>query len=208
MTQETTIKNTSTGSSRREFLGLTLFVSLGLLVAKFLDISLDFGRPRVAEGEFGGAFELGPVVELPTPDMAPVNYPEGRFFLARTEDRLLALHKVCTHLDCLFDWDEQDGTFVCPCHASKFARDGAYISGPAARSLDRFVVQLTTPEGNVVVQTDLTNGSPLPIPVDSDVADAAEIAEADSDEEVDQIEDPDLQVVVDTGQKILGEPVV
>ena len=35
-----------------------------------------------------------------------------------------------------------DDRFECPCHGSKFTREGLYIEGPAPRSLDTFVTAL------------------------------------------------------------------
>jgi menaquinol-cytochrome c reductase iron-sulfur subunit len=45
---------------------------------------------------------------------------------------------VCTHLSCRVTWDEDQNEFICPCHDGHFAADGAIISGPQPRPLDRF----------------------------------------------------------------------
>jgi cytochrome b6-f complex iron-sulfur subunit len=42
---------------------------------------------------------------------------------------------VCTHLGCLTAWKEELGIVACPCHGSKFTRDGTKIEGPAPRPL-------------------------------------------------------------------------
>lgn len=151
------------GLTRREVLNYAWLVSLGITTVQVAGIAVYFTLPRFREGEFGGIIPIGPVSELPLPDTAPQNYPEGRFWLVRTQEGVLALHKICTHLDCLFNWDDQAGIYVCPCHGSTFARDGAYLSGPAPRSLDRFVVQVISPKGEVLAETDPQTGRPLPV---------------------------------------------
>ena len=149
--------------TRRQALGCAWLAGLGALAASMTGVGLLSALPRSRLGEFGGIFLIGPVADLPPPDAAPVNYPAGKFWLVHTSAGLLALHKVCTHLDCLFNWNEQAGKFICPCHGSQFARDGTYLSGPAPRSLDRFVVQLLTPQGQLLAETDPQTGAPLPV---------------------------------------------
>ena len=51
---------------------------------------------------------------------------------------IVAFSPICTHLGCAYHWDAANGDFVCPCHNSVFALDGAVVSGPAPRPLDRF----------------------------------------------------------------------
>jgi menaquinol-cytochrome c reductase iron-sulfur subunit len=43
---------------------------------------------------------------------------------------------VCTHLGCHYNWDAAKSHFVCPCHGSFFALNGAVLGGPAPRPLD------------------------------------------------------------------------
>ncbi len=46
-----------------------------------------------------------------------------------------ALSLRCTHLGCTVGLDRAAGQLVCPCHGSRFALDGAPISGPAGKPL-------------------------------------------------------------------------
>jgi len=168
--------------TRREWLNYAWLASLGVLLADIGGIGFLFAMPRFKEGEFGGVFTLGPVSNLPPEDAPPVNNPKGMFWLVNDEKGVLALYKVCTHLGCLYGWNDQEGKFICPCHGSQFERDGTYIRGPAPRSLDRFVVQAVSPDGDVLAETDPETGEPVPIP-----------------------DDPEVIVKVDTGRKILGK---
>lgn len=76
-----------------------------------------------------------------------------------TDEGPRALYMVCTHLGCLYKWEQSNNRFECPCHGSKFSREGYYIEGPAGRSLDTF--EITIENGEVAVNTGKkTLGSP------------------------------------------------
>ena len=117
--------------SQRELLGYAWLISLIATAGAGLRASLRFARLQPRAGEFGGVINMGPMSELPPPGSPPIHQPAGRFWLVPRDDGLLALLKVCTHLDCLCNWDEQNREFVCPCHGSRFAEDGAELVGPA-----------------------------------------------------------------------------
>lgn len=48
----------------------------------------------------------------------------------------------CTHLGCPYRWDSDRNQFLCPCHAAVFAADGAVVSGPPPRPLDRYAAKV------------------------------------------------------------------
>jgi len=167
--------------TRRELLNYTWLASLGVLLVNVGGIGFLFAMPRFKAGEFGGVFTVGPVSTLPPVNAPPENNPKGKFWLTHTEEGVLALYKVCTHLGCLYAWRDEEGKFICPCHGSQFEYNGTYIRGPAPRSLDRFVVQVVSPDGQILAETDPETGAPVPIP-----------------------EDQAAVVQVDTGRKITG----
>jgi cytochrome b6-f complex iron-sulfur subunit len=191
--------------SRRELLGYAWLTALVALAAVTARAGMRFATPRARPGEFGGELDMGLASELPPPGSAPVSIPAGRFWLVTTDRGFLALHKACTHLDCLCDWDEQNREFVCPCHGSRFAEDGTYLQGPATRSLDRFVVQVKAPTGEIVAETDPASGAPILVAGQNPPQAAgggAGVAEAEDDEET--VDDPAYTVHVDTARKIPG----
>ncbi len=65
---------------------------------------------------------------------------KGGVALVKDGDRLTGLLLVCPHLGCRPQWQAGQNRFVCPCHGSQFARDGALRHGPAARGLTRLRV--------------------------------------------------------------------
>lgn len=167
--------------TRRELLNYVWLGSLGVFLAELGGVSYLFSMPRFKAGEFGGKFTLGLASQLPDTSAPPKAFNEGKFWLVRTAEGVLALYKVCTHLGCLYNWQDSQTRFICPCHGSQFQRDGTYIQGPAPRSLDRFVVQVLDASGNVVAETDRATGGPV-------------------------MAGPDQTVVVDTGNLIRGKP--
>src|SRR5690606_15696719 len=42
---------------------------------------------------------------------------------------------VCTHLKCIVEWNNDEKTFDCPCHGSRYSSLGKVINGPANEDL-------------------------------------------------------------------------
>ena len=62
----------------------------------------------------------------------------GMFLLARTSDSAFsAIEAVCTHEGCTVNG--ADGAiYVCPCHGSRYDRNGRVVGGPAQASLRQY----------------------------------------------------------------------
>ncbi len=84
-------------------------------------------------------FEPSPVVNAGRPDRYPPDSvtldPENGVFVVNSPQGFYALQAVCTHLGCLTAWKPELGIIACPCHGSKFNRDGTKIAGPAPKPL-------------------------------------------------------------------------
>jgi glycine/D-amino acid oxidase-like deaminating enzyme/nitrite reductase/ring-hydroxylating ferredoxin subunit len=65
---------------------------------------------------------------------------EGVMKIAVFRDEAGELHRrsaVCPHLGCIVGWNAAASTWDCPCHGSRFDRDGKVINGPANVDLKR-----------------------------------------------------------------------
>lgn len=154
--------------TRREFLNYAWLSSLGFVfLVGFGGATFFFAFPRFKQGEFGGLFPLGKAGDvLPKPTDPPIHNTDGKFWLSNVDGMIVALYDVCVHLGCLYEWQSVTGRFECPCHGSKYKRDGTYIEGPAPRSLDRMVVSFIAPSGTQPIASTDAKGDPLPIPPD------------------------------------------
>jgi cytochrome b6-f complex iron-sulfur subunit len=84
-------------------------------------------------------YEPSPVVNAGKPesyamDSVTLDVNSG-IYLIRAQEGFFALGAVCTHLGCLTAWMPELGIIACPCHGSKFKRDGEKIEGPAPKPL-------------------------------------------------------------------------
>ena len=170
------------GINRREFLAYAYGGALSLLTLEGGLATYQFMYPRFREGEFGGEFNLGAATVLPQVGIDPEGNTTGKFWLINTDDGPRALYMVCTHLGCLYKWEPSNNRFECPCHGSKFSREGFYIEGPAPRSLDQFIIKVVQ-DGSVVAET----------------ADQGDLVAAPA------VPAPDAEIVVDTGKRLPGK---
>ena len=67
---------------------------------------------------------------------------DSAWVVLNDEGSLTVFSPLCTHLGCAYQWSAHDRRFSCPCHGSAFTLDGAVLSGPAPRPLDRFATKL------------------------------------------------------------------
>ena len=94
-------------------------------------------------------FKAGRPEDFP-PGSVSLDKDQKVFIVRAKEGYFYSLSAVCTHLGCITNWKEEEGIVACPCHGSKFDRDGTKIAGPAPRSLPRFAMSLDD-QGQLVV---------------------------------------------------------
>ncbi len=66
----------------------------------------------------------------------------GPTIVVRNAGKLIAYSAVCTHLGCLVKWQQNDDTFLCPCHAGRYDINGKNISGPPPAPLPKYSVTI------------------------------------------------------------------
>ena len=94
-------------------------------------------------------FKAGTFENYP-PDSMTMNKEQKVFIIRAKEGYFYAMSAVCTHLGCIANWKSEDGIVACPCHGSKFDKEGRVIDGPAPRALPRFAVTLDE-QGQLIV---------------------------------------------------------
>lgn len=145
------MKNRTVNIPRRRTLWYLMALGLALLGAKVSTFILSFLQPPPPKNSFGGmvvACTLDDIVKL---DKGPQHHGKGRFWLVRTKEGMFALYNSCTHLECLFSWDQVNNIFICPCHGSEFSLTGEILRGPATKGLNRFSMQVVGENGEVVL---------------------------------------------------------
>ncbi len=146
--------------SRRSFLTTAWKVSAGLLAAAGLITTWDMLKPHLAAG-----FDV--IVKTVSPEAVPANgvlvVPEARAYLVKIDDDdedVIALSEVCSHLGCRVPYIDENDRFECPCHGSKFTREGNYIEGPAPRGMDEYATEVV--EGVIEIDTSEVIQGPAP----------------------------------------------
>src|SRR3974390_1717191 len=133
--------------SRRQFfvkLGVGSVAVAALGTAAF---SYEYLSPNVL-------YEPSPVADAGKPDRyAPDSVtldPQTAIYVVRASDGFFAPSAICTHLGCLTAYKSDLGIIACPCHGSKFNKDGVKIEGPAPKPLPWLRMWLSD-EGSLMV---------------------------------------------------------
>src|SRR2546422_2309889 len=130
-------KPTAPAGPGNEFNRRAFFVKLGLgslsiATAGTAVFAYQFLSPNVL-------FEPSPIVNAGKPESYPVDSvtldASTGIYLIHAKEGFFSLSAVCTHLGCLTAWKPELGIIACPCHGSKFHREGDKIEGPAPKPL-------------------------------------------------------------------------
>jgi cytochrome b6-f complex iron-sulfur subunit len=122
--------------SRRGFL-LTFLGGLGAAWAGFL-VQRRFLSPTTGEAK---PVQV-PLTELPVGGVKQITYENNPVLLMRSQEGVVAMSMVCTHLACKVQWQEAKQEFYCPCQQGKYDRNGEVISGPPPVPLERLPVKV------------------------------------------------------------------
>lgn len=55
----------------------------------------------------------------------------------KSAGKINKLSPVCKHLGCIVDFNDKEKTWDCPCHGSRYRKDGTVFKGPARKNLDK-----------------------------------------------------------------------
>jgi cytochrome b6-f complex iron-sulfur subunit len=140
-------KGAAAGMKRRDFLNEISAAALGIAGLGAAAVTWNYISPNVL-------FEPPSRFHIGSPEDYPVNsvtfLREQQVFIVRTGEGFMAVSAVCTHLGCITEWKPDDNLIECPCHGSKFTRNGTKVAGPAPRPLPHFSIQLGG-DGELVV---------------------------------------------------------
>ena len=133
--------------NRRDFLDELTAAALGIAGLGAAAVTLRFLSPNVL-------FEPSPTFRVGTPEEYPVNsvayIADQQVYIVRLQEGFYAVSAICTHLGCITQWKQELDLIACPCHGSKFHKDGSVVNGPAPHPLPHYAIRLM-PDGNLLV---------------------------------------------------------
>jgi cytochrome b6-f complex iron-sulfur subunit len=133
--------------THRDCLNEVTWGAVGIAGLGSVAVTYQFFSPNVL-------FEPPSTFRAGNPDLYPVNsvtfLQNQLVYIVRLSEGFYAVSAVCTHLGCITEWKPDIEEIACPCHGSKFKRDGTKIEGPAPRPLPHFAITLTS-DGELLV---------------------------------------------------------
>ena len=80
-----------------------------------------------------------------------IEFRKEKFGVYRdTDSNYHIVSAVCTHLQCSVNWNNDEKSWDCPCHGSRYFIDSTNFYGPAPRPMDWIDVQVA-PDDHLVV---------------------------------------------------------
>jgi cytochrome b6-f complex iron-sulfur subunit len=148
--------------SRRYFLEIIGAGAIGITAVGSIVLAGKYLSPNVVK-EPPMKFKAGSP-ENYSPGSVTLDMEQNVYIVRAKEGFFYALSAVCTHLGCITNWKSEEGIVACPCHGSKFDREGTKIAGPAPRSLQRFAMSLDD-QGQLVVDKSVVVGDDFTLKV-------------------------------------------
>lgn len=124
---------------RRSFLRTVMWGSAGLVLVESALAGLALFWPRNVEG-FGSMIRAGTLEDFEIGSVT--RFRDGRFYISRLPEGIMALYWKCPHLGCTVPWEPAQGLFACPCHGSIYEPTGQNIAGPAPRPMDYMGIEI------------------------------------------------------------------
>ncbi len=133
--------------NRRDFLDEIAAAALGIAGLGAAVVTARYLSPNVL-------FEPPTSFRVGTPDEYPANsvayIADQQVYIVRMPEGFYAVSAICTHLGCITQWKQELDLIACPCHGSRFHKDGTLVNGPAPRPLPHYAIRLM-PDGTLLV---------------------------------------------------------
>jgi glycine/D-amino acid oxidase-like deaminating enzyme/nitrite reductase/ring-hydroxylating ferredoxin subunit len=100
----------------------------------FFKEAVDFIRQYA---DFITAADIKQINELAAEQGAILGRGVKRYAVFRGENGIQAYTAICPHMGCVVQWNNEEKTFDCPCHGSRFTKEGVVINGPSTANLER-----------------------------------------------------------------------
>lgn len=137
--------------SRRRFLNYLLgFTGIGLVSSVFYPISKYLLPPENVEASVN-SLKAGMVDDFKPNSSKIIKFGRKPVLLIRTASgSFLAFSAICTHLDCIIQFDNEKNQIVCACHNGLYDLKGRNISGPPPKPLKEFEVKILNNEVTII----------------------------------------------------------
>jgi cytochrome b6-f complex iron-sulfur subunit len=150
--QHTLLPGNSQDITRRELFTKLGLGSLAVAGAGTLFFYYQYLSPNVL-------YEASPIVNAGKPesysaDSVTLDATSG-IFVIHSQEGFFSLSAICTHLGCLTTWKQEEGQIACPCHGSRFTREGQKIAGPAPQPLPWLKTWIND-DGNLLIDRSAT----------------------------------------------------
>jgi len=132
---------------RRDFLNQITGIALGIAGVGALVVTTKYLSPNVLF-EPPTSFRIGPPDDYPIDSVTYL--ADQQVYIVRLAGGFFAISAICTHLGCITQFKADLDLIACPCHGSRFDKDGGVVHGPAPRPLQHFAIHLM-PDGNLLV---------------------------------------------------------
>jgi menaquinol-cytochrome c reductase iron-sulfur subunit len=149
--------------SRRGFVGWAVGLGTGFIALATGIPLVGFVTAETSAAEPGEFVAVADVASIPVGEPFGISFaeptrdayiyavlPHSVYALKKSDTEVVVYSPVCPHLGCQVFFDRQKKEYVCPCHASIFAIDGARTAGPSPRGLDTLPSKIE--KGQLMVQ--------------------------------------------------------
>lgn len=84
----------------------------------------------------------GDLEEVKAGEGKVITYEGEKYGISKDEQgNITAVTAICSHMGCVVHWNDNEKTWDCPCHGSRFHSTGHIIEGPAVNGLERFELE-------------------------------------------------------------------